>query len=544
MSAELTRIKKEIDDYNAMVELLKPFVIHQLSKPDVFTSDNLLSITFFVLGHPNTSEKVSIDKFFKSYQSGSHKSKAFFSRLNIKHPSDTLTIKKEDIALFFICKNTPTELLNYAPSCLKLYSFYYIISQVNVEIPQDELFLMPPAKVLRHEEWDQLSFDTWYDEFTTSVSKNKVHVFKTFFSLAGTFRVLNEKVNSLKLNHEESKKLVEKQRNDTSSSSFTQESPLIEVKNKINSRLESYERMVKDHLNEIFAVPSGHINKKIEGIIDQKLDELIENKQSKNIALTIPQEIHNEINALFLDAIKDFYDYAFEVAENNFINLNSDLTRVLETQNINFMPQSITFRDQLTLQKLIYVAEYSERPFEATMPVKKMMEYFSGARQGLMLMIMMASMFGLRTYMQKSPLFYPALILVLGIGLWNIIEQTNKERNELKQKNLDTAKDHLRKEVRAKAEKISKEYSDTYLSKIKDKISNRLTEAENEWMGKDRALKDVKSFEKKKLDIQYDVFKLHEGKLTEWNRSSSRFEENLKKLKSDLLTSLRPTHTR
>ncbi len=303
MSPELTRIKKEIDDYNAMVELLKPFDIHQLSKPDIYTTDNVLSVTFFVMGHPDTTEEVSINKFFESYLNGSYKSKAYMTRLNIMHPSDTLTIKKEDIALLFICKNTPTDLLNYAPSCLKLYSFYYIISQVNVLLPQDELFLMPPAKVLTQEEWDQTSFDTWYDEFTTSVSKNKVHIFKTFFSLAGAFRVLNEKVKSITQSHEDSKKMVEKQRNDVSSSTFMQETPLIEVKNKINSRLASYERMVKDHLNEVFAVPSGHINKKIEGIIDQKLDELIENKQAKNIALTIPLEIHNEINALFLDAV-------------------------------------------------------------------------------------------------------------------------------------------------------------------------------------------------------------------------------------------------
>jgi hypothetical protein len=543
MSPELLRIKKEMDDYNVMVDLLKPFDIHHIPKPDFYISDSILSITFFVIGQPDLLESKSIDLFFESYQFGAHKSMANLARIDISLASDTLTLNKEDIALFYVCKNTSFELLTYAPTCLRFYSFYYIIAQVNISLPQDDLFLMPPSKILRHEDWEHLSFDTWYDEFINTISKNKVHVFKTFFSLAQTFRLLNEKVKSITQSHEESYKNVEKQRNDVSALSLV-ETPIIEIKTKTNSRLASYERMVKDYLSEVFSIPGGYLSKKIETIIDQKLDELSENKQTKNIALTIPSEICNEINALFLDAIKEFYNYASEVAENNFINLNSDLTRVLETQNINFMPQALTFRDHAVLQRLIFLADYVDRPFEKTMPVKKMMEYFSGARQGLMLIIMMATLFGLIKEMKGSPMFYPSLILVLGIGLWNIIEQTNKERNELKLKNLEAAKDHLRKEVKSKADKISKEYADTYLAKIRDKVTSRITEAENEWAIKDKSLKDFKIYEKKKLDIQYDVFKTHESKLTEWSRSSSRFEETLKKLKSNIISSVKPTPTR
>lgn len=252
------------------------------------------------------------------------------------------------------------------------------------------------------------------------------------------------------------------------------------IKTKYNDYLSQFEKLYLESFNEKYHNSMGSKFAMLEQLIDDSID-LAEEKQTKKSKITITDENINKYNTDLEKDITFFFDTLAHSRNAYFSNLNRDMLAKLQALNINYQPSTLSFSDATIKSKVSKFILFSKNDFETYIPKKRLIEYFSGSRQYVMIVIMMVSLFGLRSVLTKnSELYFPAIIVLLGLGTYGIINQSKVEEREARKKAVDTAKAHLISELKNKISVIDAILQKHFIKDLKDQISDILTKSELE----------------------------------------------------------------
>ena len=263
-------------------------------------------------------------------------------------------------------------------------------------------------------------------------------------------------------------------------------SALQNIKVKYLAYIAQFEKLYLESFQERYHNTMGAKLVYFEELIDNTLN-LAEEKQTKKSRITITDD---NINKYYSDLEKDisiFFDTLAQSRNSYFENMTKELKQKLHDDGINYLPNSLTFNDIPIKTKLRDYILNTKNDFEHFIPKKRLMDYFSGSRQYVMIVIMMISLFGLRNVLNKnSEIYFPAIIILLGLGTYGIINQSKVEDQEGRKKAMDSAKAHVVSELKNKISNIDSILQKHFLKDVKEQINEIFSKVETEAKNKQK----------------------------------------------------------
>jgi hypothetical protein len=244
------------------------------------------------------------------------------------------------------------------------------------------------------------------------------------------------------------------------------------IKGKYTDYLTQFEKLYNEAFHERYHNTMGTKIAELEQMIENSID-LAEEKQTKKSKITITDENIKKYNLDLENDITYFFDKLTQSRNSYFKSVNEDIQLKLKDLGINYQPSSLIYNDHSIKAKVREYILLSKNDFETYIPKKRLMEYFSGSRQYVMIVIMMMSLFGLRSVISNnSEIYFPAIIVLLGLGTYGIINQSKIEDKEARRKALETAKSHVISELRNKISTIDSVMQKHFLKDLKDQIND------------------------------------------------------------------------
>jgi hypothetical protein len=256
-----------------------------------------------------------------------------------------------------------------------------------------------------------------------------------------------------------------------------------------------FEKLYSESFNERYHNTMGAKFAYLENLIDNSLN-LVEEKQTKKSKITISIANINEYNSDLEQDIILFFDELVRSRNAYFKNITKELKQKLNEDGINYHLNGLVFNDIPLKDKLGDYILNSKNDFEHYIPTKRIMDYFSGSRQYVMIVIMMMSLFGLRNVLTKhSEIYFPVIIILLGLGTYGIINQSKVEDQEARRKAIENAKSYLISELKNKISNVDSMLQKHFIKDLRDQVNEIFSKVDTETKMKQKANSIVSSDE-------------------------------------------------
>ncbi|HYN90413.1 MAG TPA: hypothetical protein VER75_00730, partial [Thermoleophilaceae bacterium] len=251
-----------------------------------------------------------------------------------------------------------------------------------------------------------------------------------------------------------------------------------EVKARIQRHSQEFERGANERLQDLLGVPAGSLARETEAMI-LGLDDLAQEVKTTKIETRIPEAFLEKLLRTVRERVAR-HCAADLVAQNDLLRLLAqEIERALAlAQGPSVVPQ-FAYLAEDRVRRMLDMNVALHVQYRGELPHQGFSEYFASVRKYSMLLVMGASMFGMSSLMrQYREITVPLTILLVLGGTYSVISSTRRERVESLERELDTARNALRPELKRIFGEVQKAWSATLIGFLNEQIARALAEVE------------------------------------------------------------------
>ena len=275
---------------------------------------------------------------------------------------------------------------------------------------------------------------------------------------------------------------------------------------------------------------------KLATLFGSDLQELEEVESTKETLLKIPNELKDNFIAEISNLLLNLGQVNLRMVNDGLKDAKEGLERKIDQANITSPSLPLKYLNDMKLRQLISEVAHWEKDFEGSLQKKGAYEYFMAARKFQMMLVMIASTFGLSIIRDLRAYMIPFSVLLIGFGGISIFKSIKNEREEKNKKELEKARELFRNE----AKKIGTSYSRIWLKFIKTSVDfseNELhTFLENYLKNVITSEKEASENNKSKIQLQAQNIESTERKHQTMTRSIEGLSRTLGRLISECKT--------
>ncbi len=251
-----------------------------------------------------------------------------------------------------------------------------------------------------------------------------------------------------------------------------------DVKARIQRHSQEFERGANERLQDLLGVPAGSLARETEAMI-LGLDDLAQEVRTTKIETRIPEAFLERLLRTVRERVAR-HCAADLVAQNDLLRLLAqEIERALAlAQGPSVVPQ-FAYLAEDRVRRMLDMTVALHVQYRGELPHQGFSEYFASVRKYSMLLVMGASMFGMSSLMrQYREITVPLTILLVLGGTYSVISSTRRERVESLERELETARNALRPELKRIFGEVQKAWSATFIGFLNEQIARALAEVE------------------------------------------------------------------
>ena len=251
-----------------------------------------------------------------------------------------------------------------------------------------------------------------------------------------------------------------------------------DVKARIQRHSQEFERGASERLQDLLGVPAGSLARETEAMI-LGLDDLAQEVKTTKIETRIPEAFLEKMLRTVRERVAR-HCAADLVAQNDLLRLLAqEIERALAlAQGPPVVPQ-FAYLAEDRVRRMLDMTVAVNVQYRGELPHQGFSEYFASVRKYSMLLVMGASMFGMSSLMrQYREITVPLTILLVLGGTYSVISSTRRERVESLERELETARNALRPELKRIFGEVQKAWSATFIGFMNEQIARALAEVE------------------------------------------------------------------
>lgn len=308
----------------------------------------------------------------------------------------------------------------------------------------------------------------------------------------------------------------------------------------LNNHKEQFEKRLNKALENDLLPPQGHVYLQIMQQVET-LDYLNEQKLAKSTALVIADDFMQQLKTQIRQLLTD---YALNLSKEIRISthfIENEVSQSFEKQNLsapNFHTDAPTEAD---IKRLIDRILVFDRNFEYTIPAKKITEYMMGARMYYMVLMMGAGMLGVSGQISKNrTVLLPAIILVLGFGVYKMVTSKNQEDEEKMDKQIGNAKDLLKNETRRQIDNFMRNWQKLTDERYSDPVQTYIREADRQMNELNApSVKQGTNDDKTRIQSALNSVLAQERSAVEWQRNQTTYNSNFQRIRTELTNNIK-----
>ncbi|MBC7778250.1 MAG: hypothetical protein H7246_22645, partial [Phycisphaerae bacterium] len=234
-------------------------------------------------------------------------------------------------------------------------------------------------------------------------------------------------------------------------------------------------------------------------------------------------------------------------AEDFIVAIEENTKQYLADHNLALTLPPPVLSGPARIEEIIAQTLRFERNYEATAVKKKPMEMLSGMRMYIMMLMMVATMFGIGQSLRKDAskmYFIPLTVILAGLGAWTFFSNKDKETSENREKFAAAAKENLRSEAKRMLQEFSRTWERANLSPLREWVQTILREAEHASQKSEQQAREIRDAEANRSKIILEGLKSQESALQLALRNKASFDRNLSRARTDLHNLLRSQMTK
>jgi hypothetical protein len=340
---------------------------------------------------------------------------------------------------------------------------------------------------------------------------------------------------------------------------------LQQVRNDFNNQFALLEKGISEHFENFIRPQTGQLS----AFLDKELSNLTleTSEKSKTNSLTIPVNFESNFFLAVHNVFLQIGHNQLKSIADSFKVFQEELEEFYQSKNILAHSMDLKLLTDEPLQRLLNSAVRTEKQYEGSSPKKNLMEFFMASRQIYMLLFMIASTFGISRYARvdvfktirdpqdnsklkeiyndKFTIFLAVTILLIGAGVYVVYNTSKKEEKEIKEKEIQKAKEFLVSEVRRIIMEIQRPWMKIISDHLKNQQAMNLNNIEINF--KNMLQSNQSSFEKEKNKVQKQNQGLDNAERVISNMSLKRdnfirnSQKNILELKQQVVLNLKKT---
>jgi hypothetical protein len=307
----------------------------------------------------------------------------------------------------------------------------------------------------------------------------------------------------------------------------------------VNNHKEQFERRLNKSFDEDLMPPQGTLYVQVDKIIES-LDYLDEQKKAKGKALIIPEAFKDTVKSKFQTILTE---YCLDFAKESRISthfIEREVNEYFENNNLGTAHLRAEAPSEGDIKRLISRVMVTERTFEYMIPAKKITEYMMGARMYYMVLMMGASMLGLSSAISKNRMYLlPGIILLLGYGIYKMIDTKTKEDEEKMLEQLNNAKESMRTETKRQLDNFKRNWEKMMDEHYKEPVQSYLRDTERQVNDSNSSSKSPLGDDKTRLQFALNSVLAQERTASDWQRNQTSFNGNFQRIRTELTNNIK-----
>jgi len=376
----------------------------------------------------------------------------------------------------------------------------------------------------------------------TPTSSSILQTYRQLFHFESIITLFKQKISNTSIQQTAIQQQV-KQEIKKNSLEMPDKRDALHIKQRIQSRVKTYEKQLSDFLEKELNGSIGRIPRLTNNQIDQ-LNNLEEKKGGKLIRFTIPDEFSTEVMKNFRQNLKASLikekDHLHSFAQ----SIEHQLAQFLEERNMKLPTRLGILPEEARIDQLLNSILIIDRKFEKTMSNRKMMDYFMGARLYYMIIFMGLSMFGMSGFMRSLGYFMiPVGTLLVGLGVFQVWSGQQRERADNKVKHLEEARDFLQNQFKKMAHEMERSWEKLAVGTLKRETDRLVLETERALAAREQLLKTKQSQTKNNLQAIDQSFLQKTRLIDNVDRMEINLKRNFDNLKKDIVKEIHKLFT-
>jgi hypothetical protein len=209
----------------------------------------------------------------------------------------------------------------------------------------------------------------------------------------------------------------------------------------------------------MLGVPAGRLIRELEELAES-LVGLQQTPRANAIATRVPHDFEDRVNRLFRERLFDYFSTHLKAINDLFHLAAHDLEKLVEKEaDVREVFDPRLVKDDLITTLLDRTATFRSS-HAGELPRRGFSEYFSQVRKYAMLLMMTASMLGATAVMRAyKEITVPLTVMLIGLGAFNVYSAAQEERADAEQKDLETARNAMKTEMRRILSEVQRQWS-------------------------------------------------------------------------------------
>jgi hypothetical protein len=308
---------------------------------------------------------------------------------------------------------------------------------------------------------------------------------------------------------------------------------LQKIKAFAQQQLSSFEKGIQQNAELYFRPINGTFVKEMELMLDN-LDDLQRDRKSKNDELSIPTEFLSELKTSIRKAISSKAEGDLKGLTDILMMFVSETEQILTRDGVNLAKPSVRYLTPSAIDGILSGTADPGKRYSGQAQRKGVYEYFMAARKYQMLILMVASVFGLNVLRANPTVTLPLSIVMIGFGAFSTWKTVVRERTESDEKEINKARETLLGDLKDIAGDFQRYWPKMLIDHFKEQVNSVLQEIEVQ--ARSIAQKQTLQGEEDRKKQQRSLQNLEqlERRIEAMARSKANWERNLAKATADM----------
>lgn len=309
------------------------------------------------------------------------------------------------------------------------------------------------------------------------------------------------------------------------------------VREKLQQQLAQFEYGLHTRLEKFFDTPGSGYWKKMEDTLED-FQSLNEKKAGRKSKLSIPPEIQEDFLQQANQLVRNHGMVDIKFMDDELDNVAREIEHFFTVNKTPFVPLSRRYITPENLDEVSRKIVRLEQVYRGEQKRQGGYEYFMAIRRYQMIFFMFLSTSGLSFWNKAKefrPILIPVTFFLLGLGVFSVARNTQQDRRDFKEKELDRAKGVLKSEMRRIANEFMRSWKLSISSFIKQQFADLISQVETQQMNlshsKGRELEeDRRKFQQILAGVESDERRLEglQRQLNMWERNFARAVSDLR----------------